>query len=128
MKLLGIFRFEVAYQLRRPWPWLSMAVLLVFAFVNTRVAVVPVTLPQDFILNSPFIITAVSVFSCQIWLLIAPMVAGDAAARDVHAGMHPLTYASPISKTEYLGGRFLAAFALNALILLAVQAGILLAV
>ena len=81
MKLLGVFRFELAYQLRRPWPWLCMAALLVFAFVNTRVAVVPVTLPQDFILNSPFIIAVVSVFSCQIWLLLTPVVAGEAAAR-----------------------------------------------
>ena len=127
MKLWGIFRFELAYQMRRPWPWLSTAVLLVFAFVSTRVAIVPVTLPQDFILNSPFIIAAVSVFSCQIWLLIAPAVAGEAAARDVHTGLHPLVYASPVSKTEYLGGRFLAAFILNAWILLAVQVGSLLA-
>jgi ABC-2 type transport system permease protein len=128
MKLGGVFRFEFAYQLRRPWPWLSMAVLLVFAFFTTRVGILPVTLPQDFILNSPFIITAVSVLSCQIWLLVAPAVAGEAAARDVHTGMHPLVYASPISKAEYLGGRFLAALALNALILLGVQAGSLLAV
>ena len=34
MKLWEIFRFEFAYQLRRPWPWLSMAVLVVFAFVS----------------------------------------------------------------------------------------------
>jgi ABC-type transport system involved in multi-copper enzyme maturation permease subunit len=128
MKLAGIFQFEVAYQLRRPWPWLSMALLAVFAFFSTRIGIIPVTLPQDFILNSPFIITAVSVFSCQIWLLAAPMVAGEAAARDVHTGMHPLVYASPISKAEYLGGRFLAALALNALILLGVQLGSMLAV
>jgi ABC-type transport system involved in multi-copper enzyme maturation permease subunit len=126
-KLLGIFRFEFAYQLRRPWFWLAGAVLVVFALVSTRVAIVPVTLPQDFILNSPFIIAAVSVFSCQIWLLIAPAVAGEAAARDVQTGLHPLTYTSAISKIEYLGGRFLAAFVLNALILLAVQVGSLLA-
>jgi ABC-2 type transport system permease protein len=128
MKLWEVFRFELAYQVRRPWVWLSMAVLAVFAFVSTRVAIVPVTLPQDFILNSPFIIAAVSVFSCQIWLLLAPAVAGEAAARDVHTGMYPLTSTSPVSKAEYLGGRFLAAFVLQALILLAVQVGCLLAV
>src|SRR5687768_9203736 len=128
MKLAGIFGFELSYQLRRPWPWLSFAALMVFAFFSTRVGIIPVTLPQDFILNSPFIITAVSVFSCQIWLLVAPAVAGEAAARDVHTEMHPLIYASPISKTEYLGGRFLAALALNALILFGVQVGSLLAV
>src|SRR5262245_60831072 len=120
MRLLGIFRFELAYQLRRPWPWLALAVLVLFAFLSTRIAIVPVTLPQDFILNSPFIITAVTVFSCQIWLLIAPVVAGEAAARDVPTGLHPLVYTSPISKADYLGGRFLAALVLHALILLGV--------
>src|SRR5262245_53732605 len=127
MKLLGIFRFELTYQLGRPWPWLATAVLVVFAFLSTRIAIVPVTLPQDFILNSPFIITAVTVFSCQIWLLIAPVVAGDAAARDVHSGLYPLVYTSPITKPEYLSGRFLAAFVLHELILLGVQIGSLLA-
>jgi ABC-2 type transport system permease protein len=127
MRFSGIFGFELAYQLRRPWPWLAMVVLVVFAFVSTRVAIVPVTLPQDFILNSPFIITAVTVFSCQIWLLISPVVAGEAAARDVHTGLHPLVYTSPITKAEYLGARFLAALVLHALILLGMQAGSLLA-
>jgi ABC-2 type transport system permease protein len=128
MKLWGIFRFELAYQLRRAWPWLSMAVLVVFAFANTRVGILPVTLPEDFVLNSPFIIAVVTVFACQIWLLVAPIIAGDAAARDVQTGMHPLVFASPITKSDYLGGRFLAALTLNALVLLAVQLGSLLAV
>ena len=128
MKLGGVLRFELAYQLHRPWPWLSLAVLIVFALVSTRVAIVPVTLPQDFVLNSPFIITSVTVFSCQIWLLLAPPVAGEAAARDVQTGMYPLVFTSPVSRLEYLGGRFLAALVLHAIILLGVQAGSLLAV
>lgn len=127
MKLRGILRFELAYQLRRPWAWLAFAILVVFSFQSTRVAIVPATLPQDFILNSPFIIAAVTVFSCQIWLLLSPPVAGEAAARDAHTGMYPLVYTSSVGRAEYLGGRFLAAFALNALILLGVQVGSLLA-
>lgn len=128
MKFWAIFRYEFAYQLRRPWPGLFLVVLVVFAFVNTRVAIVPVTLPKDFVLNSPFIITAVTVFSCQIWLLLAPAIAGEAAARDVQTGMYPLLFTTPVSKAHYLGGRFAAALALNALILLGVQVGSLLAV
>jgi ABC-type transport system involved in multi-copper enzyme maturation permease subunit len=42
--------------------------------------------------------------------------------------MHPLVYTTPVSKTEYLGGRLLAAFVLNAIVLLGVQVGSLLAV
>src|SRR5690606_25375848 len=117
-----------AYQARRPWPWLAMAALIAFAMAVTRVGMLPVTLPQDFILNSPFIITTVTVLSCQIWLLVAAAVAGEAAAPDVYTGIDPLVYASPVSKAEHLGGRFLAALALNALLLLGVQAGSLLAV
>ena len=56
---------------------------------------------------------------------MAPAVAGGAAARDVQTRMHPLIYTTPISKADYLGGRFLAAFVLNALILLAVPLGML---
>ncbi len=128
MKFWTIFRFEFAYQVRRPWPWLSLVVLLVFSLLSTRVAIVPVTLPLDFILNSPFIIASVTVFSSQIWLLLAPSIAGEAAARDVHSGMYPLLFTTPVSKAEYLGGRFLTAFVLHALILLGVQIGSLLAV
>jgi ABC-2 type transport system permease protein len=128
MKFLEIFRFEFAHQIRRPWPWLAFGILFIFAAVTTRVSIVPATLPQDFILNSPFIIAAVTVICCQIWLLVAPAVSGEAAARDVQTGMYALVYASPISKAEYLGGRFAAACALHALILLGTQFGSLFAV
>jgi ABC-type transport system involved in multi-copper enzyme maturation permease subunit len=128
MRLREIFRFEFAYQIRRPWPWLAFAVLVVFAFENTRAGVLPVTLPEDFVLNSPFIIASVTVFSCLIWLLVASAMSGEAAARDVQTGMHPLMYTMPVSKAEYLGGRFLAAFALNALVLVGVQVGIILGI
>ena len=59
-------------------------------------------------------IAAVTVFDSLIWLLVAAAVAGDPAARDVQTRMHPLTYTAPVSKADYLGGRFLAAFVLNA--------------
>lgn len=128
MKLLEIFRFEFSYQIRRPWPWLALIVLLVFSYENTRSGMVPATLPEEFIINSPFIVTVVTIFSCMIWLLVSSAMAGEAAARDVQTGMYPLMYTSPVRKTEYLMGRFAAAFALNAFVLLGVQAGNLLGV
>lgn len=126
MKLLAIARFELGYQARRPWTWLIVAALVVFAFLFTRDGSLSAVLRDDFFLNSPFLIAGATVFGCVIWLLIGAAVAGDAAARDVATGMAPLSYTAPVSKTEYLGGRFCAAFVLNALILLAVPAGNLL--
>jgi ABC-2 type transport system permease protein len=128
MKLLGIFRFEVAYQLRRLSTWLPFAALAVVAYLFIRQNVVADQLYADFYLNSPFIIAVVTVFCSLFWLLVAAGVAGEIAARDVEAGMHPLTYTAPVSKAEYLGGRFLAVFVINAIILLAVPLGVMLAV
>ncbi len=128
MNFREIFRFELAYQRRRAWPWLFFAVLVVFAFLMTRDGTLAEALRDDFFLNSPFAVAKTTVTGSVIWLLIAAAIAGEAAARDVETGMHPLTYTAPISKADYLGGRFLAAFVLNAVILLAVPVGILLAV
>jgi len=128
MKLWGIFRFELAYQLRRVWPWLFFAVVLYLSFLLARDTSLADAMYEDFFANSAFAIAKSSVIGGLVWLLIAAPIAGEAAARDVATGMHPLIYTAPISKADYLGGRFLAALALNALILLAVQVGILLGI
>lgn len=128
MKLLGIFRFELNYQARRLSTWLPFVVLAVVAFLFVRQNFLPDALYADFFVNSPFVIAVVTVFCSLFWLLVGAGVAGEVAARDVETGMHPLTYTVPVRKAEHLGGRFLAAFVLNALILLAVPLGVLLAV
>src|SRR5688572_12228940 len=128
MKLGGIFRFELAYQVRRPWPWLTFGVLLVVNFLMTLDASLADALYEDFFLSSPFAIAKTTVIGGLLWLLAAAAIAGEAAARDAATGMHPLIYTTPISKAEYLGGRFLAALTVNALLLLAVPMGILLGV
>jgi ABC-2 type transport system permease protein len=124
MKLWEIFRFEIAYQARRVTTWLCFVVLLLFAFW-----IVGASTPTDAAVfqNAPFEIAFVTVLGGVVWLLTAASIAGEAAARDVQTRIHPLMYTAPVSKAEYLGGRFLAAFALNGLLLLAVPAGLLLA-
>ena len=128
MRLREVFRFELAYQVRRAWPWLFCAVLLVLTFLFARDGMLAEALYEDFFVNSPFAIAKSTVLGSLIWLMIAAAIAGEAGARDVETGMHPLVWTLPVSKLDYLGGRFLAAFVLNAALLLAVQAGILLAV
>lgn len=121
MKFREILRFEVAYQLRRLPAWLYFTLLFAFALVMTQIFN-----PADGVYyGAPSTIAFFSIFGGMIWLLVGGSVAGDAAARDIETRMHPLMYAAPISKTEYLGGRFAAAFVLNALILLALPLGIL---
>jgi ABC-type transport system involved in multi-copper enzyme maturation permease subunit len=127
MEFLEIFRFEFTYQLRRVSIWLYFALLTVIAFLFIAGNYVDDARAGDFFVNSPVIIANVMVFGSLIWLFVTASVAGDAAARDAETRMYSLIYTTPISKAQHLGGRFLAAFVLNALILLALPAGILLA-
>jgi ABC-2 type transport system permease protein len=127
MKFLEIFRFEFAYQIRRVSTWLYFAVLTAIAFLFIAGNYVDDARAGDFFVNSPVIIANVMVFGSLIWLFVAASVTGDAAARDAETRMYSLIYTTPVSKAKHLGGRFLAAFVLNALIMLALPAGILLA-
>ena len=120
MKFREIFRFEFVYQARRVRTWLYFAVLFVVAYLLMRTA----TGGAVFV-NSPYAVAQQTVLTGLLWVLMTPAVAGSAAARDVQTRMHPFIYAAPIRKADYLGGRFLAAFVLNALILLAVPLGML---
>ncbi|MGV3710506.1 MAG: hypothetical protein ACO1Q7_16875 [Gemmatimonas sp.] len=128
MKLREIYRFEVAHQTRRPWFWLIAAVIVLLSFLMTRDGALSVALYDDFQINAPFAIAKTTVFGGLLWLLGAAAIAGEAAARDIATRIHPLLYTSPINRSDYVGGRFLAALTLNACLLLAVQAGILLGV
>jgi ABC-type transport system involved in multi-copper enzyme maturation permease subunit len=114
VKFREIFLFEFEYQAHRVRTWLYFAVLFVAAYGL-----------RDGVVNSPFAIAQETILTGMLWILMAPAVAGAAAARDVETRMYLLVYTTPISKADYLGGRFLAAFVLNALILLAVPLGML---
>ena len=128
MKFREIFRFELVYQLRRVSTWLYFAVVALLAFLIVSANYVHEARRDEFVVNGPFVVGLVTFFCTLVWLLVAASVAGDAAARDVHTGMHPLTYTAPVGKAAYLGGRFLAALVVNALILLAAPAGIVLGI
>jgi ABC-2 type transport system permease protein len=128
MKLREIFRFEIGQQSRRVSTWLYFAALLGITFQLTREAYAGNARSGGYFLNASFVIATVTLFGSIVGLVVPAAVAGSAAARDAQTRMHPLLYAAPVSKSAYLGGRFLAAFALNALILAAIPAGFLAAV
>jgi ABC-2 type transport system permease protein len=128
VRVLAVYRFELAYQTRRLWPWLIAAVLTFLVFLLTRDGALAEALYDEFYVNSPFSIAKSTVVGSLFWLIAGGGIAGEAAARDLATGTYPLVYTTPLSKRAYLGGRFLAALSLNAVLLLAVQLGIVLGV
>lgn len=128
MRFQAVFALEFRYQFRRATTWLYFGVLLLLAFLITLGNYASDARDGYFLLNAPIVLASVTAICSVKWLLIGASVAGDAAARDVQTRMHSLTYTAPASKAAYLGGRFLAAFALSVLILLAIPAGLLLSI
>ncbi|MBF8962140.1 ABC transporter permease [Pontibacter sp. FD36] len=127
MKLWETFRYEVAYQLRSISTWFFFLLLLVVSFFMARDIFIEEMLIGGYTRNSPYFISKITVigFILGVWIL-APL-AGNAAARDLATRMHPLLYAAPVSKLVYLGGRYLAAFALGAFVMTAIPLGLLVA-
>src|SRR5687767_12485640 len=113
MKFREIVRFELAYQVRRVSTWVYFVVLFAFGFLIMFAAGAD-TPEEAAFLNAPNGVAFLALMGNVIWLLLAGAVAGEAGARDVETRMHPLTHTAPISKADYLGGRFLAALILNA--------------
>jgi ABC-2 type transport system permease protein len=128
MKLQEIFRFEVACQSRRLSIWFYFAAVLGLTYQLTSEAYIDNARTGGYFFNAPFVIAAVTLLMTLMALLVPAAVAGEAGARDAQTRMHPLLYTAPISKAAYLGGRFLAAFFLVAMVLIAVPIGLLLAV
>jgi hypothetical protein len=112
--LLEFFPVVYFYHASRLRTWLYFAVLFVVVFMLKRTAG-----GGEVHVNSPFSIAQETILASLLWVFMAPAVAGSAAARDAQTRMQPLISAAPVSKADYLGGRFLAAFLLNGLILLA---------
>jgi ABC-type transport system involved in multi-copper enzyme maturation permease subunit len=127
MKLWEVFRFDLGSQARRFSTWLYFPVLLAITYQLATEAYISKARAGGYFFNSPFIIAEVTLLGSLMGLLAAAALAGDAGARDVQTRMHPLVYTAPIGRGAYLGGRSLAAFVLNALILLAIPAALLLA-
>src|SRR5687768_16637591 len=125
MKLWETFRYELTYQSRRISTWFYFVLLLVLSFLMTAFVFTDEPLAGGYFLNAPYMVARVCVLTFFfLGLLILAAFAGNAAARDIETRIYPLLYTTPIPKHVYLGGRFLAAFALGSLIVLAIPAGV----
>jgi ABC-2 type transport system permease protein len=122
MMLGEVFRFEVGYRLRQPTTWVYALVLLGIPFLLMHA----INGSSNY-LNAPVAVTQTSAILGSIGMLVTAGIFGDAASRDVQTRMHSLFYTSPAREAPYLCGRFLGGLLVNAVLLLGVPLGLLLA-
>jgi hypothetical protein len=117
-----IFRFEVEYRLRQASTWVYGVVLLGLPFLLMHA----INGSSQF-LNTPLAVMQISSILGGLGMLITAGIFGDAASRDIQTRMHSLFHTSPVREAQYLGGRFLASLLVNAVLVMGVPLGLLIA-
>jgi ABC-2 type transport system permease protein len=121
VRLREVFEYEFAYRLRSGSTWMYAVFLFLIMFwgsIGTAGALgaVKANAPQH-------VAQSTVLFGGLFGLLVSAAFFADAAIRDIAAGMDPLLFTTRLRKAEYLGGRFLAALAINAIVVMAVPLG-----
>jgi ABC-2 type transport system permease protein len=122
MRFGEVFRYEFAYRLRSFSTWLYAGLLFLIGFWIIHVAV---TGTNPIHVNAPYDLAEKTVLLCGLFgILVTAGLFADAVIRDRAAGMDALLFTTRIRPTEYLGGRFLAALAINSILIFAIPIGL----
>ena len=125
MMLPAIARFEFRYLLRNPLLWLTAAVTFVLFFVGISSGL-ELGSEGGLLANASFATVKNYLMTSLSFMFATTAFVASAAIRDDETGYGPIIRSTPITKFEYLTGRFLGAFALAALCLLFLPLGMVL--
>lgn len=114
MRFREIFRWEVGYHLRRPSTGFYLALLIAMPLMRA--------LDHDprSHFNAPVNVASSTLLLGLFATVVTAGLFVEAGQRDLRWRMDPLFHTAPLRKRDYLGGRFLGALAVNALLLLAI--------
>ena len=124
---------ELRFRLKKKWTHLYALLFFLLGFVtitatgvsNGSIYVGGRNITE--VLNSALAVERLTFgFSFLGILLTAPFI-GRAIYRDYESGIHPLTFTTPVSKFDYLGGRFVGAVLAHLYLYAGLTAGLLLA-
>lgn len=134
-RFFALLAFELRYYLRRPSTHVYF--LIYFAIAVVLALMEAGAFPSGTLglagaggqvkANSPFVVHTLVMLVSLVAPVIIAAVSGNAAHRDFQAGMHPLVFTSPIGKTTYIAGRYVASFIVCSYILASIPIGIFVA-
>ncbi|HET6431273.1 M1 family aminopeptidase [Dyella sp.] len=115
--LWKVAAFEFRYQLGSLLFRVVAVLLLLGAFTDMAVFKLVKTGGGNVLYNSPHAVIVVHLMVSLLFLFVGAAFVSNAVLRDSQTGFGPLIRATPITKSAYLGGRFLAVFGIGAVIL-----------
>ena len=109
--ILSIARNEFRYMLRSPQTIVSFAVFFLLTFFAMSSNNVQIGAGGNVLVNSPFALTQTLLIINVFAIFSIPAFMANAILKDVDHKFDGILYSTPISKADYLFGRFLGAFA-----------------
>jgi len=133
--VLAIARFEVAKRLRQISTYVYFAVFFAIAMFfmlaaggAIKGATVEFGTGGKLYVNSPYSLLQMITLIGHFGVVMTASIAGQATYQDIEHRATSLFFTAPISKAQYLGGRFLGALAVTSLLYTAIGLGAWLAV
>jgi len=122
-----IWRFEIRYQIRQPLFFLSALVLFGIGVgaMSSDVGVGFTEAPAQAVRNSPYVICSLMAALSILGLFVVTAFVAGAALRDFEHDCHMLFFSRPITRSDYLAGRFLGAMTVSALLFVVLTMGFL---
>lgn len=119
----AVYRFELRYHLARPVTWLYFAAFAAgsFAFMSSDTIALAGGSGQV-MRNAPWVLVRAMLLIVVLGQIVVAGLVGGSVMRDYQTGSHELVFTTPITRFEYLGGRFLGAFT----VMVIVHAGMIL--
>ena len=128
--LINIFLFELQQRLRRISTWVYCLVFFALGCLFTLLSggafaggSVDFGTGGKVLINSPYALNSIITYISFFGLVITGAIAGQATYQDIDSNSTPFFYTAPITKLDYLGGRYLAAVAVQVPIFASVGLG-----
>ena len=123
--LRAILTFELNHQLRSSVFWLAVVAFSLLAFGSVTSNAVQIGGAIGNVnRNAPFVITQILAIMSLIGVFVTTAFVAGAVLRDYELRTHEMFFALPVTKTAYVGGRFLGAFAAAILVFVPVALAI----
>lgn len=119
-----IARFELRYQLRNPVFWVAAVLFFLMTFGAMASESIQIGAGGNIHKNSPVALTQMQAVLGLFFMFVTTAFVANVVVRDDDTGFGPIVRSTPITRLQYLGGRFAGAIAAAALAFLFIPLGL----
>ncbi|MGE0076736.1 MAG: ABC transporter permease/M1 family aminopeptidase [Bacteroidales bacterium] len=125
----NIFRFEIRYRLKRPATYVYFGIFLLFSIVilvneNVNIGMIPAAAN----VNAPYVLAVISAVFSAFGIMVTSAMMSTPIIRDYDHNTHHFIYSMPISKWQYLGGRFAGSMFMTIMVFMSIPIGMMIGI